>query len=67
MSRISGKHKKLLHDTGLHLVGGLVGEGHGKDVTVCVPVLSAEQEGKIFSGKAESFSGAGGCLYDVHK
>ena len=67
MSRISGKHEKLLHYARLHLVGGLVGEGNGEDVTVCIPVLPAEQQDKVFSGKAESFSGAGGCLYDVHK
>ena len=56
---------EFLENTALHLVGGLVGEGHGKDVPVGMRIavrFPGKKQSYVFAGQSKGLSGAGRCL-----
>ena len=53
---------KLTEDTHLHLFGGLIGEGNGKDVAIAGGIL--HQQSDIFGGERKCLAAAGTRLID---
>ena len=61
---VSGREVvNLLEDAGFHLLGGLVGEGHGEDMPVKFGLL--DHVADVLEGQLVGFSGAGAGIQDL--
>ena len=49
--RIRRQDVQFLQNAALHLVGGLVGEGHGEDVPIGLRILLHEEQADVFTGQ----------------
>ena len=55
---------QLLQDAPFHLIGRLVGEGHGKDVTICQRILLGQQQADVLPGQVVGLPGTGRRFHD---
>ena len=65
LGRFRGEGEQLVQDAALHLVGGLVGEGHGEDVAVGLRILLRQEQADVFAGQVVGLSRTGGCFHDL--
>ena len=65
--RVGCEDVQFLEDAALHLVGGLVGEGHGEDVAIGLGVPFLQEQTYVFTGQVVGLSRTcGGFQYPYH-
>ena len=56
--RCRGQHVQLLQNAALHLVGGLVGKGHGQHVAVGIGLVALQEQPDVFLGQVICLAGS---------